>query len=163
MGKSSGQGGGTARSAKREDTAPQHFTVAVGDRPSPTSLFIFWVVQRRLARVRTARRATAIVTRMAGRQGPGRPWPKVRALARRDRARAMRTERMGRVVTGGSWSSGSSLKCGDTPRGCGRGYDRRHFHEPQVVFINQISKVLSLSQRVKCAVKSSHSCIFIFR
>ena len=38
MGKSSGQGGGAARSAKREDTAPQdvqHFPVAVGDRRSP--------------------------------------------------------------------------------------------------------------------------------
>ena len=38
MGKSNGQGGGAARSAKREDTAPQdvqHFRVAVGDRRSP--------------------------------------------------------------------------------------------------------------------------------
>ena len=38
MGKSSGQGGGAARSAKREDTAPQdvqHFHVAVGDQWSP--------------------------------------------------------------------------------------------------------------------------------
>ena len=38
MGKSSGQGGGAARSAQREDTAPQdvqHFPVAVGDRRSP--------------------------------------------------------------------------------------------------------------------------------
>ena len=38
MGKSNGQGGGAARSAQREDTAPQdvqHFPVAVGDRRSP--------------------------------------------------------------------------------------------------------------------------------
>ena len=38
MGKSNGQGGGAARSAKREDTAPQdvqHFHVAVGDQWSP--------------------------------------------------------------------------------------------------------------------------------
>ena len=38
MGKSSGQGGGAARSATREDTAPQdvqHFHVAVGDQWSP--------------------------------------------------------------------------------------------------------------------------------
>ena len=38
MGKSNGQGGGAARSAKREDTAPQdvqHFRVAVGDQWSP--------------------------------------------------------------------------------------------------------------------------------
>ena len=39
MGKSDGQGGGAARSAKREDTAPQdvqHFRVAVGDQWSPS-------------------------------------------------------------------------------------------------------------------------------
>ena len=38
MGKSNGQGGGAARSAQREDTAPQdvqHFHVAVGDQRSP--------------------------------------------------------------------------------------------------------------------------------
>ena len=38
MGKSNGQGGGAARSAQREDTAPQdvqHFPVAVGDQRSP--------------------------------------------------------------------------------------------------------------------------------
>ena len=38
MGKSNGQGGGAARSATREDTAPQdvqHFHVAVGDQRSP--------------------------------------------------------------------------------------------------------------------------------
>ena len=64
-GKSSGQGGGAARSAKREDTALQnapYFLVAVGDRRSP-SCFLFLAVQWRIALARTPHRAPAIATR----------------------------------------------------------------------------------------------------
>jgi len=65
-GKSSGQGGGAARSAKREDTAPQdapYFLVAVGDQRSPSFFLFSLAAQWRIALARTRAAPHAIVTR----------------------------------------------------------------------------------------------------
>ena len=59
-GKSSGRGGGAARSAKREDSAlqdAQRFLVAVGDQRSPSFFLFSLAAQRRIALARTPRRA----------------------------------------------------------------------------------------------------------
>jgi len=129
MGKSSGQGGGATRSRRRgHGPAGRAVFYCCGGGPAvPLYLFLF-AVQRRIALARTPRRGPAIVTRRAARHGPGRPWPKVRALARRDRARAIRTGSMGRDVPGESRSAGCSLERSDTPKGRGRGYDRHALH-----------------------------------
>jgi len=115
--------------AEGEDTAPQdaqYFTVAVGDRRSP-SFFLFLAAQRRSAQSEPRAAPQRSLPVRAHRHGPGRPWPKVCALARRDRAQAIRTGRMGRDVAGGSRSAGWSLERGDTPKGRGRGHVHHAF------------------------------------
>ena len=51
----------------------------------------------------------------AHRHGPRRPRPKVCALAQRDRARAIRTGRMGWDIAGESRTAGCSLRSAVTP------------------------------------------------
>ena len=116
-GKSSGQGGGAARSRRRGHGPAGRavFSCCGGGPAVPFFLPFFLSGAAAFGAVRTPRRAPAIVTRKGASARPRRPWPKVCALAQRDRARAMRAGRMGRDVAGESRTAGCSLRSVVTP------------------------------------------------
>jgi|GEM_PF-6254839 len=124
-GKSSGQGGGAARSRRRgHGPAGRAVFSCCGGGPAVPfflSIFLSGAAAYR-ACANPAPRPMRSLPARAHRHGPGRPWPKVRALAQRDRARAIRTGRIGRDVAGESRTAGCSLERGDTPKGGGRGH-----------------------------------------
>ena len=107
------------RRRKAGDTALGAVFQGCGGGPAVPVLLSFFERCSSVSRLREPRTAPQRSQPVrAHRHGPRRPWTKARTLARRDRAPAMRTARMGRDVAGASRSAGWSLRSAVTrPQG----------------------------------------------